>query len=76
MKSSGLFSEYRISFFVTVTVSASLLRPLTGGWILAGESFMLMVISVRRKTRKSLILQGVTADFKWRRSSRCRILCG
>ena len=32
--------------------------------------------SVRRKTRKSLILQGVTADFKWRRSSRCRILCG
>ena len=32
MKSSGLFSEYRISFFVTVTVSASLLRPLTGGW--------------------------------------------
>ena len=29
MKSSGLFSEYRISFFVTVTVSASLLRPLT-----------------------------------------------
>ena len=34
------------------------------------------LISVRRKTRKSLILQGVTADFKWRRSSRCRILCG
>ena len=32
------------------------------------------VTSVRRKTRKSLILQGVTADFKWRRSSRCRIL--
>ena len=29
MKSSGLFSEYRTSFFVTVTVSASLLRPLT-----------------------------------------------
>ena len=25
MKSAGLFSEYRISFFVTVTVSASLL---------------------------------------------------
>ena len=29
MKSSGLFSEHRTSFFVTVTVSASLLRPLT-----------------------------------------------
>ena len=29
MKSSGLFSEHRSSFFVTVTVSASLLRPLT-----------------------------------------------
>ena len=36
MKSSGLFSEYRTSFFVTVTVSASLLRPLTSIGLFAG----------------------------------------
>ena len=29
MKSSGLLSEVRISFFVTVTVSAPATRPLT-----------------------------------------------
>ena len=44
--------------------------------IAAAKFGVVVISSVRRKTRKSLILQGVTADFKWRRSSRCRILCG
>ena len=38
--------------------------------------FWLTLASAWRKTRKLLILQGVSLAFKWRRSSRCRILDG